>query len=73
MYRRSLILFKEVGLKLAMSIVTSPFTRAALKKHGFEEINRINYKGLKDQQENLIFDQSKLTDEHFAAIMVKVI
>lgn len=73
LYRLSLILIKAVGLKVVKSTFTSPYTRAAVKKLGFQELSRVTYKGLKDSQGNLIFDQSKLTDEHFAALMVKVL
>ncbi|CAL8091599.1 unnamed protein product [Orchesella dallaii] len=73
LYRRSMELFKVEGIKLAKSVFTSPFSRAAVKRLGFEEICRVDYKTMKDKDGNPVFDPSQLTDEHFGAVMVKLV
>ena len=73
LYRRSLVLFKAEGLPLARSVFTSPYTRAAVRSLGFEELSRVYFKDLKDDDGNPVFDPSQLNDEHFAAVMVKLL
>lgn len=71
MYVRNLKFLKAEGFKLAKSLFTSPFTRAAVVKLGFEEVCRIDYRDLYDENGELAFDPNNLTSEHFAAVMVK--
>lgn len=71
MYQRNLRFLKAEGFKLAKSLFTSPYTRAAVTKLGFKEVCRLDYRDLYDENGQLAFHPSVLTDQHFAAIMVK--
>lgn len=71
MYKRSLVLLKAEGLKIVKSTFTSPFSRAAVRRLGFEEICRVDWKDVKDKEGNFVFDHSQLTDEDYGAVMIK--
>lgn len=71
MYKRTLTLLKAEGVKVVKSTFTSPYSRAAVKRLGFEELCRVNWRDVKDKEGNFVFDHSQLTDEHYGAVMVK--
>lgn len=71
MYVRNLRFLKAEGFKLAKSLFTSPYTRAAVAKLGFKEVCRLDYRDLCDENGKAAFEAGQLTDGQFAAIMVK--
>ncbi|CAL8141996.1 unnamed protein product [Orchesella dallaii] len=73
MYARNMKFLAAEGFKLAKSVFTSPYTRAAVAKLGFKEVCRLDYHDLYDETGKLAFDPEELTSEHYAAIMVKEI
>ncbi len=73
MYVRNLKFLKAEGFKLAKSLFTSPYTRAAVKKLGFKEVCRIDYRDLYDQHGRLAFDPKDLNEQSFAAVMIKLL
>lgn len=71
MYRRSLEFLAAEGFKMAKSVFTSPYTRAAATNLGFEEVFKLDYKDIMDEEGNPVFDANTLTDEHYASMMCK--
>lgn len=55
LYRRTLNFLKAEGVPIAKSVFTSPFSRAAVKPLGFEQVCRLYYKDVKDENGNLAF------------------
>lgn len=73
LYRRSLIFLAAEGFKMAKSIFTSPYSRAAARRLGFEEVYRIHYRDILDDDGNPIFAGYELTDEHYGAVLCKLL
>lgn len=71
MYVRNLKFLAAEGFKLAKSLFTSTYTRAAVTKLGFDEVCRLDYRDLYDEDGQPAFDPDDLTPEHFASVMVK--
>ncbi|CAL8091605.1 unnamed protein product [Orchesella dallaii] len=73
LYKRAINFLTAEGFKMVKSVFTSPYSRAGIKNLGFEEVNRLYYKDLKDENGNPVFDTSKLDSESYAALMVKLL
>jgi predicted acetyltransferase len=71
MYRRNLEFLTAEGFQLAKSTFTSPYTRSIVSKFGFEEVCRLDYHEFVDEEGQMVFNPDELSDEHFAAVMVK--
>lgn len=71
MYQRSLKFLKAQGFQLVECIFTSSSTRRTASKLGFEEIARIYYKDVVDENGEPIFRKDEIKPDHYAASMVK--
>lgn len=61
------------GFTMTKSVFTSPYSRAAAMKLGFEEVHRLYFKDAMNPDGNPIFSQYELTDEHYGALLCKKI
>jgi len=73
MYLRSLSFLKAEGYGLIKCIFTSPTSRRAAFKLGFEPCGRVDYKDVVGKDGKFVFPQEKLTDEHYALAMIKTL
>lgn len=73
MYRRSIKFLQSEGFKMAKSCFTSIYTRKAATNLGFEEVCRVYYRDMMDDEGNPIFDEAGLTEENYGANMCKLL
>ncbi len=71
LYKRSFAFLAAEGFVMVKSVFTSPFSRSAALKLGFEELYRLDYKDAIDTNGTPVFAQCKLTEEHYGALMCK--
>lgn len=72
-YDRSIKFLRAEGYKHALVAVTSPYTKQATKKRGFEQASRMDYEELTDLEGNPAFKKEDLNEDHFALVMMKVL
>ncbi|CAL8111121.1 unnamed protein product [Orchesella dallaii] len=73
-YDRSINFLTAEGFKHALVVVTSPYTRKATIKRGFEQQSRIDYENFLDFDEKTpVFKKEDLTSEHYAMVMLKTL
>ncbi|CAL8111442.1 unnamed protein product [Orchesella dallaii] len=73
MYKRSLAFLKAEGFKLAKSVFTSPYTRAAARNLGFVEDSRVEFSELKEEDGSPLFYPKVLNEEHYGSMMSKLL
>ncbi len=52
---------------------TSPVEKDELETFGFEEVCRLDYKEFIDDMGQRVFNSDELTDQNFAAVMIKML
>ncbi|ODM99611.1 hypothetical protein Ocin01_07069 [Orchesella cincta] len=73
-YNRSINFLKAEGFKHALVVVTSPHTKAATLKRGFEQQSRLDYDKFMDfDGKTPVFKKEDLTPEDFALVMLKTL
>lgn len=71
LYDRSIKFLQAEGFKHTLVVVTSPYTKQATKKRGFEQVARMDYDEITDHEESPVFNKEDLNEDHFALVMVK--
>lgn len=71
LYDRSIKFLQAEGFKHALVVVTSPYTKQATKKRGFEQVARMDYDEITDHEGKPAFNKEDLNEDHFALAMLK--
>lgn len=71
LYKRSFSFLAAEGFTMVKSVFTSPYSRAAAMKLGFEEVHRLYFKDVMNPDGKPMFSQCELTDEHYGALLCK--
>jgi len=70
-YTRSIAFLKKIGFTNVIVIVSSPYTRMATSKLGFQELSCLNYKDVIGYDGKPMFFKGQLNEEHFACCKFK--